>query len=433
LRAVFGAHWKTGCEHGRVNATNVLMSLTFDQIKDAAERLRGNVLVTPCVRSQTLSRLAGAEVFLKFENHQFTASFKERGALNKLLSLSANDRKRGVIAMSAGNHAQGVAYHAKRLGIPVVVVMPRHTPEVKVEHTRAHGAAVILRGDTFDQAGDFARTLAKRRKLLVVHPYDDFQVMAGQGTVALEMLAQQPDLQTLLVPVGGGGMIAGMAVAANRINPRIEIIGVQSENFPAMAGWLRRQAVKCGRFTVAEGIAVKSSGHLTRPIVKKFVRDILLVGEMEIENAILLLLQIEKTVVEGAGACGLAALLGHSKQFRGKKVGLVLSGGNIDLLVLSAIIRRGLVRSGHLVRLRVETRDVPGEMGRLAGLIGTAGGNIQEVSHQRAFSAEPVQTAVVDFILQIRGLDHLGIISNLLQSHGYRMSLPDQALFKNSK
>ena len=409
------------------------MSLTFDQIKAAAERLRGDVPMTPCIRSQTLSRIAGVEVFLKFENHQFTASFKERGALNKLLSLTANGRKRGVIAVSAGNHAQGVAYHARRLGVSAVVVMPRHTPEVKVEHTRAHGAEVILHGDTFDEAGDFTRTLAKKRKLLVVHPYDDFHVMAGQGTVALEMLVQQPDLQTLLVPIGGGGLIAGMAVAANGINPRIEIIGVQSENFPAMAGWLRRKAVKCRRFTIADGSAVKSPGRLTRRIVKRLVRDILPVGETEIENAILLLLQIEKTVVEGAGACGLAALLGHSKRFRGKKVGLVLSGGNIDLLVLSAIIRRGLARSGHLVQLRVEARDVPGEMGRLTGLIGKAGGNIQEVIHQRAFTAQPIQTAVVDFVLQTRGLDHLATISNLLQSDGYQTSWPDQALLKNSK
>jgi threonine dehydratase len=409
------------------------MSLTFDQIRETAERLRGNVPVTPCVRSQTLSRIAGAEVFLKFENHQFTASFKERGALNKLLSLSASGRRRGVIAVSAGNHAQGVAYHAKRLGISAIIVMPRHTPTVKVEHTKAYGAEVILRGDTFEAASDFTRALAKKLKLTLVHPYDDLQVMAGQGTVALEMLAQQPDLQTLLVPVGGGGLIAGIAVAAKKINPRIEIIGVQSENFPAMAGWLRRKAVKCGRFTVAEGIAVKSPGRLTRSIVKRFVRDILPVSEAEIEKAILLLLQIEKSVVEGAGACGLAALLRHSQRFHGKKVGLVLSGGNIDLLVLSAIIRRGLARSGHLVRLRIEARDVPGEMGRLTGLIGKAGGNIQEVIHQRAFSYQPIQTAVVDFVLQTRGLDHLATISNLLQSHGYRTSLPDQALLKNSK
>ncbi|HSY19010.1 MAG TPA: threonine ammonia-lyase [Candidatus Acidoferrales bacterium] len=404
------------------------MNLTLENIREAAERLRSQVMMTPCTNGRTLSQIVGAEIFLKSENQQFTASFKERGALNKLLSLSPPEKRLGVIAMSAGNHAQGVAYHARRLNIPAVIVMPKHTPQVKVEHTRGHGAKVILHGDTFDEASRFTLALAKERKLILIHPYDDLLVMAGQGTIALEMLAQQPDLDTLFVPIGGGGLIAGMAVAAKGIKPDIKIIGVQSARFPAMAGLLKGQPVKCERFTVAEGIAVKSPGRLTRKIVRKLVDDILLVDEGEIENAVLMLLQIEKTMVEGAGACGLAGLLKYRRRFQGKKIGLVLCGGNMDLMILSAIIQRGLVRSGQLIRLRVDTRDVPGELGRLTGLIGAAEGNIMEVHHQRAFSTEPLQTAVVDVILQARGLDHLANIVGLLNKNCFRTSLPDNNL-----
>lgn len=402
------------------------MVITFKQVQKAAEQLQGNVLLTPCTYSRTLSQITGAEVFLKFENQQFTAAFKERGALNKLLSLSPEKRQRGVIAMSAGNHAQGVAYHAKRLGIPAVIIMPRHTPSVKVEHTRAHGAEVILDGDTFDETRALTEKLAKSRNLTLIHPYDDPLVMAGQGTIALEMLAQQPELDTLLVPIGGGGLIAGMAVAAKGIKPGIEVFGVQSERFPAMSQLIKGQPVKCERYTVAEGIAVKNPGLKTRPVVEELVSDILLVGEDEIENAVLLLLQVEKTVVEGAGACGLAALLKYKKRFRKKKVGLVLSGGNIDLMILSSIIQRGLARSGHLARLRMETRDVPGELGSLTTLIGSAGGNIIEVHHQRAFSTQPLQTAMVDFTLRTRGLDHLDQIVTALRGAGYRTALLDR-------
>lgn len=401
------------------------MSLTLKHVEAAAERLRGNLLMTPCTYSRTLSKITGAEVFLKFENLQFTAAFKERGALNKLLSLAPAECRRGVIAMSAGNHAQGVAYHAKRLGIPAVIVMPRHTPNVKVEHTRAHGAEVILEGDTFDEASGFTRQLARRRKLTLVHPYDDDRVMAGQGTIALEMLAQQPGLEVLLVPIGGGGLIAGMAVAAKGIKPDLEVFGVQSERFPAMAQWIAGQPVHCDRFTVAEGIAVRNPGRRTRRVVQRLVSDILLAGEGEIEDAVLMLLQIEKTVVEGAGACGLAALLKSRRRFRHKQVGLVLCGGNIDLMVLSSIIQRGLARDAQLVRLRVKTRDVPGELARVSGLIGKHGGNIMEVHHQRAFSAEPLQTAMVDFTMRTRGVDHLSRIVRGLRDAGYRTSLPD--------
>jgi threonine dehydratase len=404
------------------------MSLSFKQIQEAAEQLRGNVLLTPCTYARTISQITGAEVYLKFENLQFTAAFKERGALNKLLSLTTKERRRGVIAMSAGNHAQGVAYHARRLGIPAVIIMPKHTPNVKVEHTRAHGAEVILEGDTFDETSVFTHKIAKQRKLTLVHPYDDELVMAGQGTIAMEMLTQQPDLDTLIIPIGGGGLIAGMAVAAKAIKPSIDVVGVQSERFPAMAQLIKGETVSCDRFTVAEGIAVKHPGKLTRRIVERLVSEIVLAGEGEIEDAVLMLLQIEKTVVEGAGACGLAALLKSRKQFRRKKVGLVLCGGNIDLMVLSSIIQRGLARDGQLVRLRVETRDIPGELAGVTRLIGASGGNIIEVHHQRAFSAQPLQTAMVDFILRTRGLDHLGQIVAALRAAGYQTSLPDRGV-----
>jgi threonine dehydratase len=405
------------------------MSVRLKDVQAAAARLQGNLVYTPCTYSRTLSRITGAEVFLKFENLQFTAAFKERGALNKLLTLTPQQQKRGVIAMSAGNHAQGVAYHAKRLDIPAVIVMPKYTPNVKVEHTRGHGAEVILHGETFDDASAFTQKLARQRRLTLVHPYDDELVIAGQGTIALEMLAQQPRIETLLVPIGGGGLIAGMAVAARGMKPDLAMVGVQSERFPAMAQLLRHEPVQCDRYTMAEGIAVRNPGKLTLALVRKLVSDILLVGEGELEDAVLMLLQIEKTVVEGAGACGLAALLKNRTRFRKKKVGLVLCGGNIDLMILSSIIQRGLARNGQLVRLRVETRDVPGQLARVSGLIGAAGGNIIEVHHQRAFSAQPLQTALVDFILQTRGRDHLAGIMHALKEAGARAVLPDTDLF----
>jgi threonine dehydratase len=401
------------------------MSLSLKDIQAAAERLRGNVMVTPCAYSRTLSEIIGADVCLKFENLQFTASFKERGALNKLFSLTPAQKRRGVIAMSAGNHAQGVAYHAKRLGIPAVIVMPQHTPDVKVQHTRNHGAEVILHGETFHEATAFTQKLRRQRKLILVHPYDDELVMAGQGTVALEMLAQQPDLDTLIVPIGGGGLLAGMAVAAKALRPHIEMIGVQSERFPAMAQLLAQQPIECALYTVAEGIAVKAPGQLTSKVVRDLVSEIVLVSESELEAAILMLLQIEKTVVEGAGAAGLAALMKSKKRFHRKRVGLVLCGGNIDLMSLSSIIQRGLVRSGQLVRVRVETRDVPGALAHVSALIGRSGGNIVEVHHQRAFSAQPLQTVVIDFILRTRGLEHSQEIVSALRAGGSDVSLPE--------
>ena len=399
------------------------MSPSFADIQAAEKRIRGRVTPTPCVRSVTLSTITGAEVFLKFENLQFTASFKERGALNKLLLLTPGERARGVIAMSAGNHAQGVAYHAKHLGIPAVIVMPRHTPDVKVEHTRGHGAEVILHGENLHEAAAFARATCKERRLVFVHPYDDPEVIAGQGTLALEMLAQQPSLDTLIVPIGGGGLLAGMAVAAHALKPSLELIGVQSDRFPAMAARLRGETLECAPYTVAEGIAVKEPGELATTILRELVLEVVLVSERELEDTILLLLQIEKTVVEGAGAAGLAALIRLKDRLRGRKVGLVLSGGNLDLFSLSSIIQRGLVRGGQIVSLRVETRDVPGALSEVSALIGRSGGNIIEVNHRRTFADQPLQSVAIDFLLRTRGPGHSEQIMAALRAGGCRVNL----------
>lgn len=398
------------------------MKLTLQDIQTAEARFGGVILNTPCAYSQTLSNLTGAEVYLKFENLQFTASFKERGALNKLLSLPPELRERGVIAMSAGNHAQGVAYHAKKLGIPAVIVMPLHTPEVKVKHTRSHGAEVILHGETFLEAAQHCESLCVRRQLTLIHPFDDPLVMAGQGTVALEILRQQPEIETLIVPVGGGGLLAGMAVAAKAIRPDIELIGVQSDRFPAMAQILNREPVVCGSYSVAEGIAVKFPGRLTTEIIRALAGEIILVSEEEIETAIYMLLEIEKTVVEGAGAVGLAGLLKEGKRFKRRKVALMLSGGNIDMMSLASIIQRRLVRSGQIVRVRVEMRDVPGALSQTAALIGSLGANIIEVQHQRAFSSQPLQTVMVDFVIGTRGPEHCQEILKKIRSSGAQVS-----------
>jgi len=397
------------------------MKLTLKDILIAADRLQGKLVNTPCNYARTLSRITGAEVYLKFENLQFTASFKERGALNKLQTLTAEQKKRGVISMSAGNHAQAVAYHSKRLGIPATIVMPQHTPEVKVTHTRSHGAEVILHGETLYEAAALVEKIRRERHLTMVHPYDDRHVVAGQGTVALEMLAQQPDLEVLIVSVGGGGLLAGMAVAARALNPKIKLIGVQSSRFPSMSQLLKKQPIECGPYTVAEGIAVKTPGKITSNIIKDLVEDVLLVDEADLENAILLLLQIEKTVVEGAGAAGLAALMKYKAQFRRKKVGIVLSGGNLDLIALASLIQRGLVRNGQIGQMRVEMRDIPGALAHTSDIIGRNGGNIIEVHHQRTFSAQPLQIVVADFILRTRGSEHLQKIIEALQAEGAKV------------
>ena len=393
-------------------------TVTIDSSRAAQARLSGHVENTPCLHSRTLSEITGAEVYLKFENLQFTASFKERGALNKLSTLTPEQKSRGVIAVSAGNHAQGVAYHAQRLGIPAVIVMPRFTPMVKIERTRGFGAEVVLSGDTFDDSKSEATRLAAERSLTMVHPYDDADVIAGQGTIALEMLAQQPEIDCLCVAVGGGGLISGVATAARALNPAIEVIGVQTDQFPSMYSAFKGVQMPSANATLAEGIAVKQPGDLTVEIVKRLVTDVLLVSEGDIEQAIVMLLEIEKTVVEGAGGAGLAALLRHPARFTGRRVGLILCGGNIDPMVLADIIERGMVRAGRLARIRVHTRDVPGELARAATLIGQAGANIEEVEHQRAFTTLPVQNAELEFVLQTRGPEHIEEVLLTLRAAG---------------
>ncbi|NET08087.1 MAG: threonine ammonia-lyase [Merismopedia sp. SIO2A8] len=393
---------------------------SLEDIRQASQIILTQGSSTPCRYSRQLSEIAGATVILKFENLQFTGSFKERGALVKMLSLTATQRKQGIIAMSAGNHAQAVAYQARRLGISTVIVMPCFTPNVKVERTRSFGAEVVFHGETLDDAIILGKQLAQERNLHIVHPYDDEQIIAGQGTIALEMLAVHPDLEVLLVPVGGGGLIAGNAIAAKTIQPQIQVVGVQTKRFPSMLQALRGESIVCGRSTMAEGIAVKTPGKLTLPIIQELVDEVLLVEEEEIEEAVRLLLEVEKTVVEGAGAVGLAALIKYSDRFAGRKVGIILSGGNIDLPILSMIVQRSMVRSGHLVRLEVEIRDMPGVLADVARCIGDTGANIVEVRHQRAFTTLPLQSADIEFVLMTRGLEHLQQILQNLQNQGYK-------------
>jgi threonine dehydratase len=391
----------------------------FADIEAAAGRLAGQVLDTPFVESKTLSQITGAQVFLKFENLQFTASFKERGALNKLASMVATGRPiRGVIAASAGNHAQGVAHHAQRLGLPAVIVMPVTTPMVKVERTRGFGATVVLHGETFDDAREHALSQAEREGLTFVHPFDDALVIAGQGTVGLEMLRVQPDLDTLVIAVGGGGLISGIALAARHLSPGIEVIGVQTRRFPAMFNAVKGTAHPQGISTIAEGIAVGVPGEITRVMVAGLVDDLVLVDEGDLEQAIVMLLEIEKTLVEGAGAAGLAALLKDPARYAGKKVGLVLCGGNIDPLLLAAILERGMVRAGRLARVRVAARDTPGVLARITAIVADAGANIDEVHHQRAFSTLSVQSVEVELVLQTRNLAHVGEVVAALQAAG---------------
>ncbi|MDH0847300.1 MULTISPECIES: threonine ammonia-lyase [Delftia] len=396
--------------------------LSLQDIQNAAGRLRGAVLETPCVESRTLSQITGAQVYLKFENLQFTASFKERGALNKLAQLSPEERARGVVAMSAGNHAQGVAYHAQRLGVRAVIVMPRFTPGVKVERTRGFGAEVVLHGDSLAEARQHAYALAEQQGLCFVHPYDDEQIAAGQGTLALEMLAEQPDLDLLVVAIGGGGLIAGVATAAKGLNPDIEIIGVQTQRFPSMFNAVRQAELPMGTSTIAEGIAVTQPGAITQEVVSRLVDDMLLVDEGDIEQAVLMLLEIEKTLVEGAGAAGLAALLRHPQRFAGKKVGMILSGGNIDPLLLAAIIGRGMVRSGRLARIKVSARDVPGVLARITATVAAAGANIEEVHHQRAFTMLAAQSVEIELVLQTRNKAHIDEVIAALQAEGMQVN-----------
>jgi len=403
------------------------LPVTADDVKAARAAIQGEVVRTPCLLSRTLSEITGAEVWLKFENLQFTASFKERGALNKLLTLSPEQRERGVVAMSAGNHAQGVAYNARRLGIPATIVMPRFTPIVKVQQTEGHGANVVLHGDKLEEAAAHAQELAAKRGLTFVHPYDDQLVIAGQGTIALEMLEDVPGIDTLIVPIGGGGLIAGMAVAAKSINADIEVVGVQAELYPSMAAKLKDETAVCDGDSLAEGIAVKYPGELTYAVVKALVDEVLLVGERDLEHAVSMLLNIEKTVVEGAGAAGLAALLAHGSRFRGRKVGLVLCGGNIDTRLLANVLLRDLARDGRIARLRIRLKDRPGQLFGVARIFDQQQVNIIEVYHQRVFTNLPAKGLVTDIECETRDRAHLDRLVEALRAAGYEVRLVELA------
>lgn len=404
----------------------VSLPVTLDDVREAAKRIAGAVVHTPCLRSETLSRIAKADIWLKFENLQFTASFKERGALNTLLQLDEDERRRGVIAMSAGNHAQGVAYHAGRLGIPATIVMPSFTPNTKVTHTRGHGARVVLHGNTLAESADEAHRLAREQKLVFVHPYDDPRVIAGQGTIALEMLQDVPDLDTLVAPVGGGGMISGCAIAARGLKPDLKMFGVESVGFSALRQQLAGEAVTAGGDTIAEGIAVRDIGAVPLKICRALLERVVSVDEIAIERAIALLLEVEKTVAEGAGAAGLAALLAYPEAFRGRKVGVVLSGGNIDTRLLASVLLRGLVRDGRIVRLRLMIGDAPGQLARVATVIGKSGGNIVEVQHQRLFGVVAKATEL-DVTVETRDRAHVRELVSALEQDGFKVHLLEGA------
>lgn len=393
--------------------------ITPEDIDAAARRIEGHVLRTPLVPAPRLSELTGAEVLVKHENMQATASFKERGAVNKLLSLSESERKRGVIAMSAGNHAQAVAYHAKRFGIPATIVMPETTPLVKVENTRAHGARVVLHGETLYESAQKAHELAGAEQLVFVHPYDDAAVMAGQGTVAREMLAEEPDLDMLIIPLGGGGLMAGNAVAAKAIKPGIELIGVEADLYPSFFNAVNAQDRPIGGPTLAEGIAVKTVGQMTLPIVSSLVSDIVLVGEDLIERAVNAYASLQHSLAEGAGAAGLAAMLKEPERYAGRKVGLVLCGGNIDTRLLAAIMVRELEREDRIVAFRLTSSDRPGLLGRIASLLGSEGANILEVSHGRLFLDVPAKGISLDITVETRGPAHSRAIEDMLAKNGF--------------
>ena len=406
-----------------VQSNHAALPVTAADVHAARAAIAGHVVRTPCLLSRTLSEITGAQVWLKFENLQFTAAFKERGALNKLRTLDAEQRKRGVIAMSAGNHAQGVAYNANRLGIPATIVMPKFTPIVKVQQTESHGATVILHGDKLEEAAAHAQELAEKRGLTFVHPFDDPYVIAGQGTIALEMLEDAPEIDTLVVPIGGGGLIAGMAVAAKSVNPEIEIVGVQAELYPSMYAKLKGETAVCDGDSLAEGIAVKYPGELTYQIVKELADEVLLVGERDLEHAVSMLLNIEKTVAEGAGAAGLAALLAHPSRFKGRKVGLVLCGGNIDTRLLANVLLRDLAREGRIARLRIRLKDRPGQLFGVARIFDQQQVNIIEVYHQRVFTNLPAKGLVTDIECETRDRAHLDRLVEALRAAGYEVRL----------
>ncbi|SFS02588.1 threonine ammonia-lyase [Sphingomonas jatrophae] len=407
------------------DAVRSALPVTIDDVRAAHMRIADAIVRTPTLHSRTLSALTGAEIYLKFENLQFTAAYKERGALNTLLQLPANTV--GVIAASAGNHAQGLAYHANRLGIPATIVMPTHTPVVKVTQTEGHGATVVLHGDTFDEASAHARLLEKERGLTFVHPFDDVRVIAGQGTVAIEMLEDVPDIDLFVTPIGGGGLISGMSAVAKAWHRPIEVVGVEAELYPSMYNRLHGTDLPCAGDTLAEGIAVKEPGGITAQMVAALVDEVLLVDERRLEEAVSLLLQIEKTVVEGAGAAGLAALLTHRGRFAGRTVGVVLCGGNIDTRLLANVLLRDLARSGRLARLRIRLKDQPGQLFKVARVFDEQQANIIEVYHQRVFTTLPAKGLIAEIECETRDRAHLDRLILALQSAGYEVATVEPA------
>ena len=394
---------------------------TIDDIRAAAERIEGAIVHTPMLMSRTLSERIGAEVWLKFENLQFTSAYKERGALNKLLQLTDEERARGVITASAGNHAQAVAYHARRLGIPATIVMPATTPTVKVSQTEGHGARVILEGDMFDDAYARARELELEQGLVFVHPFDDPMVIAGQGTLALEMLEVAPDLDTFCIPIGGGGLMSGIAIAARALKPDITLYGAEAELYPSMKCAIEGCALPIGGDTLAEGIAVKRPGDLTSAILKDLVDEILLVAERDLEHAVALLVTVEKSVVEGAGAAGLGAMLAQPERVAGRKVATVLCGGNIDTHLLANVLVRELVRTGRIARLRVAAQDQPGALAAITAKFHEAGVNIIEIRHSRIFTALPAKDTVIEVECEARDSAAIDQVERMLEAAGFNV------------
>jgi len=400
------------------------LPVSLADVQAAAVTIRGAIAATECNQSRTLGEVLGCKVWLKFENLQFTSTFKERGALNRLAALSPDERRPGVIAMSAGNHAQGVAYHAKRLGIPAVIVMPVGTPMVKVENTRRLGAKIIISGATLEEAGEFTREYCRTHGLILIHPYDDPLVIAGQGTIALEMLDMVPYLDTLVVPIGGGGLISGIAVAAKALNPALRIVGVQARLYPSMYNAIRGEQLPMRGDTLAEGIAVKAPGRITTEIIRRLVDDIVLVTEDQLEGAVAMLMSIEKTVVEGAGAAGLAALMAAPERFAGRNVGLILTGGNIDTRLIASVLTRELAREGRLTQVALDIVDRPGQLAAVAALLAEVGANIVEVSHQRTFSDLPAKGTLLELVIETRDRAHLEDVLAKLGAAGFKAWLP---------
>ena len=397
-------------------------NLALADVRAAAARIAGAVVRTPTLHSITLSQITGAEIWLKFENQQFTDAYKERGALNALLLMDEEQRKRGVIAASAGNHSQGLSYHGSRLGVPVTIVMPRTTPTVKIMQTEAVGGKVVLEGETFDEANAYARSMERQLGLTFIHPFDDPAVAAGQGTVALELFEDAPALDTIVVPIGGGGLISGMGTVAKAHEPPIEVIGVQAGLYPSAYGKFKGVDLPCGGDTLAEGIAVRDPGVFTSHVIEQVVDDIVLVSEADLEEAVALLLQIEKTVVEGAGAAGLAAVLANRERFLGKKVGLVLCGGNIDTRLLANVLLRDLARSGRLARLRITLQDRPGALYKVMKEFNAHNVNIIEIYHQRIFTTLPAKGLITDIECEARDRDQIEKLVSALRASGYSVS-----------